>query len=288
MTKTDQLHRFTLDSTAVRGEVVQLSSSYETVLQKHVYPEPLQQLIGEFMAAAALLSATLKFNGILTLQAKGDGPVSMLVAECRNQSTLRAIASYEDFPDTDTPLLGEGQLAITIEPDNGQSYQGIVALDGHTLSSTLEQYFVQSEQLPTSIWLATGSNPPRAAGLFVQALPESAHEPQLMSDSEDWSRIVTLSETVTTEELLDIEPETLLYRLYHEESVRLYPPSDLAFGCNCSRERSANSLLSIGRTETEAALAESGGEIKVDCHFCRARYIFTERDVSELFDSQVH
>lgn len=288
MDKKDQLHRFTLDNATVRGELVQLSDSYETVLDKHDYPEPVQRLLGEFMAAAALLSATLKFNGILSLQAKSEGPISMLMAECRNQSTLRGIAAYDESLSPESETLGDGQLAITIEPDKGQSYQGIVEIKDHDLSAALTAYFLQSEQLPTRFWLATDSNPARAAGLLVQVLPESEHESQLTSGSEDWSRIEILSDTVKQEELTEVDPETLLFRLYHEEGVRLYPPSDLEFGCSCSRERGANSLLSIGRAETEAALAESGDEIKVDCHFCRARYVFTKQDITELFDSQVH
>jgi len=288
MAEKDQLHRFTLDKCAVRGELVQLNKSYATVLEKHDYPKPVQELIGQFMAAAALLSATLKFKGVLSLQAKGDGAISTLMAECRNQSTLRAIASYEEPLEANETLIGEGQLAITIEPEKGQSYQGIVSLTDDNLSGALEAYFLQSEQLPTRIWLATDTKPETAAGLLVQVLPMSADEPQIASESEDWSRVTTLSDTITAEELLDVDPETLLYRLYHEEHVRLYPPSELAFGCSCSRERGANSLLSIGRAEAEAALSASGGDVNVDCHFCHAKYIFTENDIAELFDSQVH
>ena len=288
MSEKDQLHRFTLDSSAVRGELVQLDTSYATVLKKHDYPIPVQELIGQFMTAAAMLSATLKFNGILSLQAKGEGAISMLMAECQNQSKLRAIASYEDTLDAGNLFDGEGQLAITIQPDKGQSYQGIVSLTDYDLSSALEAYFLQSEQLPTRIWLEADARSENAAGLLVQVLPNSAEEPQIGSESEDWSRITMLSDTITAEELLNVDPATLLYRLYHEESVRLYPPSELAFGCSCSRERGANSLLSIGRVETEAALSTSGGEINVDCHFCNAKYIFTKNDIAELFDSQIH
>lgn len=288
MCPKDHLHRFTLDQTPVRGDIVQLSGSLKTVLEKHSYPEPVQQLLGEFMAAAALLSATLKFEGILTLQVKGEGAVSMLVAECRNQSSLRAIASCSESIDPNLPIFENAQLAITIEPHKGQSYQGIVALNESNLSAALEDYFLQSEQLPTRIWLATDIAQQKSAGLLIQTLPASADEPQLSTSSEDWTRIEMLSETITSQELLDLEPKTILFRLYHEEEIRLYPASELAFGCSCSRERGANSLLTIGKAEAEAALTASGDEILIDCHFCRARYVFTEADVAELFANQVH
>lgn len=288
MSEKDHLHRFTLDQSPVRGEVVQLFHSYKDVLEKHDYPRPIQRLLGEFMAAAALLSATLKFEGTLTLQVKGEGPVSMLMAECSNQSTLRAIASHAETLNTSESLFGDAQLAITIEPNRGQSYQGIVALENDNLSAALEGYFLQSEQLPTRIWLTADASTEQSAGLLIQAMPESADESQLSINSEDWSRIEMLSDTITDQELLEVEPETLLFRLYHEENVRLYPAAEIAFGCSCSRERGANSLLTIGKAETEAALEASGDEIEIDCHFCRAKYIFSEQDIAELFANHVH
>lgn len=288
MSPKDHLHRFTFDQSPARGEIVQLSNSYKAVLEKHSYPLPVQQLLGEFLAAAALLSATLKFEGILTLQVKGDGPLSMLMAECRDQALLRAIATYEDKISADESIFGNAQLAITIEPNKGQSYQGIVAFEEGNLGQAIEGYFLRSEQLPTRIWLAADAQMQTSAGLLLQAMPETPDQPQLGESSEDWSRIEMLSETVTDAELLTVEPETLLFRLYHEENARLYPASELAFGCSCSRDRVANSLLTLGKEETAAALAASGDEIEVDCHFCHTKYAFTKRDITALFESHVH
>lgn len=296
MSSTDQLRRFTVDQTPVRGELVQLSASLKEVLKKHDYPTPVKRLLGEFMAAAALLSATLKFKGSLILQVSSEGQVPMLMAECRDQQFLRAIASYEEDIEADTifsteeipekSLFSNGKLAITIEPDKGQRYQGIVALEDSNLNGVLEDYFLQSEQLRTRIWLASDDD--KAAGLLLQALPESADESSLTLQSEDWERIEMLSDTITNDELLSLQPETILHRLYHQEQVRIYPTATLEFSCTCSRERSENALLSIGEAEVRAALAASDNEILVDCQFCNAHYVFTETDVNTLFATQIH
>lgn len=294
MTEKDHSHRFTFEESAVRGEIVQLKHSYNAVIAKHDYPGVVEELVGEFLSAVALLSSTIKFKGTLSLQVRGDGAIKMLVAECRDQSTLRAVATFDESIPADSleidrqALFGNAQLAITIEPHKGQSYQGIVSLSEQCLSKALEDYFLQSEQLPTRIWLSSDAKGQTAAGLMIQSLPASADQSQLSLNSEDWERITMLSQTITDEELLSLEPEQLLLRLYHEEGVRLHPSKELAFGCSCSRARVANSLLTIGREETERALEASDDEIKIDCHFCRARYLFTRDDVEELFAQKVH
>jgi molecular chaperone Hsp33 len=283
---SDQGQRFLFDEFAIRGELVQLNKTLREIFSNHEYPEPVKRLIGEFATAAALLSATIKFNGSLILQVKGAGQVSMLMAECRDQQSLRAIASYKDYPDPEQPLIGDGQMAIIIEPDEGESYQGIVLVEDNNLSEVLEKYFLHSEQLRTRIWLSAQND--QAAGLLLQSMPESASESSLTRESEDWNRICMLADTITDEELLGLTLEQILTRLFHQEKLRLFEPRQLAFECTCSKERSANTLFSLGETEVRTLLSEEGGTIEIDCQFCHARYRFDELDLNKIFGTQVH
>lgn len=282
----DSRQRFLFDNFPIRGEIVQLSETLSDIFANHHYPQTIRALIGEFTAAAALLSATIKFEGSLILQVKGAGQVSLLMAECKNQQGIRAIARYEDSFAPEQPLLGKGQMAITIEPDKGERYQGIVLIEDNSLAETLEDYFLQSEQLRTRFWLASSAT--HAAGMLLQAMPESASESSLNIESEDWDRLVMLSDTLRDEELLDLDIEELVHRLFHEEELRLFDPSSLQFECNCSTERSANALVSLGETETRSLLAERGGVIDIDCQFCHAKYEFDEHAINEIFHTQVH
>ena len=280
---TDRTLRFLFDNTPIRGELTQLRRAYQEVLSKHNYPSAVQILLGEFMAAVAMLSDTIKFDGTLSLQVKGAGQVRTLMAECRDARLLRAIAQYnDDFVETGT-LLGEGQLAITIDPQKGQRYQGIVSINDSklALSRVLEDYFLQSEQIRTRIWLfADGS---AAAGLMLQALPESATQSSLMIlDDEDWERTVHLADTTTAQEILSLPAEELLHRLYHEETVRIFEPRSLQFECTCNRERSANAIMTLGAEEA-FQLVQERGAIEIDCQFCHERYLFNEQAIAELF-----
>ncbi|WP_028670831.1 Hsp33 family molecular chaperone HslO [Saccharospirillum impatiens] len=284
MSNPDQTQRFLFDNTHIRGEITGLQHSYQEVLAKHNYPESVQLLLGEFMAAVALLSDTLKFDGTLSLQVRGAGQVRMLMAECRDNQALRAIAQYNDDFSPEQALLGNGQLAITIEPKNGKRYQGIVSInDGdNSLSHALEDYFRQSEQIRTRVWLF--ADPHIATGLLLQAMPHSASEGSLEVDDDAWNRVVHLAETLTPEEMLTLDNTTVLQRLFHEETVRVYEARSLAFECTCTRERCANAILMLGEEEARAVVAEQG-EIRSDCQFCHQHYQFGADDVTELFES---
>lgn len=283
MSSFDQTQRFLFDDTPIRGELTQIDRSFQEVLSKHPYPAVVQKLLGEFMAAAAMLSDTIKFDGTLSLQVKGAGQVRTLMAECRNNRALRAIAQYnDDFEDAGS-VLGEGQLAITIDPDKGQRYQGIVPINDtdHTLAKVLEDYFLQSEQIRTRIWLFADAQ--RAAGFMVQAMPQSASESSLhLDDTDDWDRIVHLAETLATEEILSLDAQTILHRLFHEETVRVFEPRNLEFECTCGRERSANAIVTLGVEEAMSIVKEQG-HIEIDCQFCHERYAFSGQDVEGLF-----
>lgn len=284
MSNPDQTQRFLFDNTHIRGEITGLQRSYQEVLAKHNYPEPVRLLLGEFMAAVALLSDTLKFDGTLSLQVRGAGQVRMLMAECRDNRALRAIAQYNDDFSADQALLGNGQLAITIEPKNGKRYQGIVSInDGdHSLSHALEDYFRQSEQIRTRVWLFADTR--IATGLLLQAMPHSASEGSMEVDDDAWNRVVHLADTLTADEMLTLDNTTVLQRLFHEEEVRVYEARPLEFECTCTRERCANAILMLGEEEAQAVVAEQG-EIHSDCQFCHQHYQFGPEDVTELFES---
>ncbi|TQV77601.1 Hsp33 family molecular chaperone HslO [Exilibacterium tricleocarpae] len=290
MPSRDQMHRFLFDHTDIRGEVVTLEHSLREVLNHNPLPTVVQNLLGQFLAAASLLSSTLKFDGILTLQARGEGPVSLLMAECTHHQNLRGIARLAaddgDLADLDTAnirqLLGKGVLAITIDPEQGERYQGIVPLDSDSLAGCLEHYFYQSEQLDTRLWLAADGQ--RASGLLLQALPR-----QVNASEEDnrrhWETACHLAGTVTTGELLELDHGDLLYRLFNEEQVRLFAPAPVRFACSCSPQRSANALKALGEAEARRILAERQA-ITIDCQFCNQRYRFGPPEVETLFGDQ--
>ena len=278
---SDQIQRFLFDNTNVRGELVTLERAYAEVLDRHDYPPVVNRLLGELLAAVALLTDTVKLDGTLSIEVRGSGALSLLMAESNPGGELRAIARLAEdapMPADDAgflELLGEGRIMITLDPREGHRYQGIVALDHDTLAGCLAAYFVQSEQLPTRLWLAADGV--RAGGLLLQRMPDESQN----QDHDAWDRTVVLAETVKEEELLALGPEALLHRLYHEETVRIFDPKALRFGCTCSRERIAGSLVTLGEAELRQVLAEQGS-IDTQCHFCHSRYHFTEADVETL------
>ncbi|WP_010321549.1 Hsp33 family molecular chaperone HslO [Marinobacterium stanieri] len=278
MSNPDQIQRILFEQIDVRGVVAGLDASYQEVLARHDYPPVLQRLLGEMLAAVSLLSITLKLEGRLLLQAQGEGNVSLLMAECNHHQHLRAIARYEGEVDESlafNELLEKGRIALTIEPEQGQRYQGVVPLEEATLAGCLQAYFEQSEQLGTSIQLTADGN--RAAGLMLQVLP--AEE----TGDEDWSRVSMLASTLSDDELLNLDNEALLFRLFHEETCRLYEPQPLVFQCDCSRERSAEALKFMTEDELLDILEEQNGLIDVGCQFCNQQYHFDETDIRALF-----
>lgn len=281
---TDALRRFIFDGQDIRGEHIQLSDSYRDILCHHHYPPAVAALLGQFIAAAGLLSATIKFQGRLILQVRGDGQVPLIMAEAHSDGGLRAIArDAEAALSTDfRSLLGEGQLAITIDPDKGKRYQGIVSLAGDNLAQCLESYFFQSEQLRTRLWLHSDGE--RAGGLLLQELP--AHRPA----PETWQHVCTLADTVRGEELTGLTAEELLHRLYHQEALRLFDSKALRFQCTCSRKRIEEGLRSLGAKELYDILAEQGS-IETHCEFCHRHYRFDSNDIDGWFaqtDSPTH
>ena len=274
---TDCLRRFVFENTDVRGELVWLDASWRAVLERQSYPEAIRDLLGQAMAAAVLLSATIKFEGYLQLQLQGDGPLSLLLIEATAARTVRGIARWDgDVDDMDfRALTGEARLMLTIDPgEGGERYQGVVPVEGESLAETLENYFAQSEQLATRLWLA--SNAERAGGMLLQQLPRDSH------NEEDWNRDVMLGETLTDEELLGLSAQALLHRLYHEEDLRLFESEPVSFRCSCSSERIESMLRGLGYDEVRDILEEQG-EVSVSCEFCCQAYVYDTVDVERMF-----
>lgn len=268
---TDQLSRYTFDGQDVRGELVQLTSSYQTLIRGHHYPAPVQELLGHMMAAVSLLTATLKFEGHIAVQLQGDGPLNFIAVNGNNHQELRGIARLRaELRDTDLrSMIGQGQLIITLTPDAGERYQGIVSADADSIAVMLENYFEQSEQLRTRVWLhADGEN---AAGMLLQRLPAAGQ------DLSGFEHLATLTDTITAKELYTLPADDLLYRLYHEENVRLHPSHPVQFVCGCSRERTLKALASVSPDERQAILKEDG-EIVMTCDYCLTEYRFVPSD----------
>jgi molecular chaperone Hsp33 len=276
MSNADQLQRFTFDNTHVRGEIVGLSQTLRDLFARQNYPEPVQNLLAELLAAASLLSATIKIEAMLTLQLQTTGPIRLLMAEVNEKGELRGIARMdEDQPIAEQDLLGNGQLVITIQPVQGKAYQGIVPLTGNSVGSAIETYFNQSEQLGTRVWLKAEKQ--QAAGFMLQEMP-ATEKP----DADAWERMCHLADTAKTEELLYLSNTELLHRLYHQEQVRLYDATGLSFRCSCSRARMGDAVHKLGYQECQEVINEQG-KIRVDCHFCGQHYSFDQSDVDGLF-----
>ena len=283
MQQTDCLQRFLFDEAPVRGAVVSLEATWQEVLSRHDYPALIQQLLGQMMAAAALLGANLKVDGTLILQMQGSGALRLAVVEYTHEHTLRATAKWDPvLPDLPlAELLGdEGRFVMTLEPktEKARTWQGIVALEGNSVADMLENYMSRSEQLDTRLLLA--ADPRRAAGMLLQRLPDGQGDP------DGWVRTRTLTETLTADELLTLPPLTILQRLYNEEQVRVFDPLPLAFSCTCGRERVADMLKMLGVHEAGEILAEQGS-IEIECEFCRQLYVFDEDETNQLFQMDV-
>lgn len=276
----DGKRRFLFEDMDLRGEIVHLDQVITDVSAIHSYPPAVSRLIGEFMVAAVLLASTLKFRGSLTVQARSDREVPLIMAECSSELTVRAIARGAEAATSDSfeALLGGGQLVLTVTPERGKRYQGIVPLTGGSLASSLDSYFSQSEQLQTRLQLSSDGE--RAAGLLLQQLP-----PQLETSAdnrqEQWDRACMLAATLSPEELIQLGDATLLHRLYHEEVIRLFDLEPVRFRCSCSQDRTLAALATIGESEIRDILNEQGA-VTMDCEFCNQRYSFREPDLRGL------
>ncbi|MTW21030.1 Hsp33 family molecular chaperone HslO [Allochromatium palmeri] len=279
MNDSDTLSRFLFEHAGIRGNLLHLDASWRAVLEAHPYPEPVASRLGEALAAASLLAATIKFEGSLILQIQASGPIRTLVAQATHARTVRGLARWEgEVPVADSlsEQFGEGQLVLTIDQGRGQPYQGVIPLAGARLTDAIEHYFSDSEQIPTRLWLAAG--PSRASGLLLQRLPEAD------ATEEDWNRVTLLADTLTSKELLGLSTEPLLHRLFHEETVRLFEPEPVSFRCGCARSRIADMIKLLGESDVDNLLDEQGA-VEVTCEFCNRLYRFDPVDARQLFAS---
>ncbi len=273
----DTIQRFLFEHAAVRGEIVHLDATWRAVLERHDYPPAVRALLGEMMAAAALLTATLKFGGTLIMQIQGNGPLKLLVVECTSGLCMRATAKWSHVSAAGTlrELAGDGKFAITLDPGEGRSgYQGVVPLEGDTIAAALEQYMWRSEQIETRLWLTAGST--CAAGLLLQKLPDRAE-----ADADAWQRASVLAASVTAEELA-LDATALLRRLYSAEEIRVFEARRVEFRCTCSRERVTAMLHMLGRGEVDSIVAERGS-VEVNCEFCNQAYCFDADAANAVF-----
>ena len=296
----DTLQKFIFDNAAVRGEFVEISDTWREIQNRHDYPPAVRKVLGEMVAAAALLSANLKFNGAIIMQIHGDGPVRLLVVECDSDLRLRATAklaegaTLADDADLGSMLnaTGHGRFVITLDPldkvPGQQPYQGIVPLDGADMATVIENYMLRSEQMDTRLWLAADSAVSR--GLLLQKLPRHSgkDDPAAQASEEEeletWNRAVMLASTLKQEELLSTDIETLMNRLFWEETIRVFEPAHPEFYCSCTREKVGNMLKMLGRAEVDAALDDLG-QLGINCDFCGKHYAFDKVDCAQLFAS---
>ena len=288
----DRVRRFVFERYPIRGHSVRMSRAWLNLREHQDYPSAVQKLLGEAVSAAVLLAATLKFDGTLTLQLQGKGLVNLLVAQCTHDFKVRGMARHDAPASREEgetagfrSLAGDGQVVVTVEStDRGSSYQGVVPITGDSLAESLEAYFVQSEQLPTRVLLA--STPGVVAGMLVQRIAGVGGK-QVPTDpaalEEAWMKADLAMEGLSAAELLadDIEPR--LVRMFGDDEVRVFSGHDVVHECRCSRERVANVLRSLGQEEVRSVIAEQGA-VTVTCEFCQKPYRFDPIDAEQLFD----
>lgn len=277
----DTLYRYLFQQRAVRGEWVRLNRTFEETLNTHQYPVAVQNILGEMLVATSLLTATLKFEGNITVQIQGDGPLKLALVNGDNQLNLRALARVDGEIAEHSSLqqmIGKAVLVISINPNQGERYQGIVELTKPTISECLQDYFERSEQLKTALTIRIGEfdGKPVAGGMLLQIMPDG------VGLQEDLEHLQYLTDTIKAEELFALTAEELLYRLYHEETVTLFPPTAIQFYCGCSQQRSGAALLLLAEEEIDEILDEHNGSIDMQCECCGTHYFFNKQAIQQL------
>ena len=278
MQRSDTLQRFLFENSNVRGIFIHLGNSYQTALGRYDYPAEVGQQLGQALVASSLLSSTIKFDGSLIMQTQSNGPINMLVAQSNNQRQIRGLARWQEALLAEKPdnLYGNGHMTITIDNKNDDRYQGIVDISDGSLAQAIENYFKQSEQVQTHIWLAADNQ--QAVGMLLQHLPGKELDQDL------WNRIEALGTTLTNEEMLTLSTEEILFRLFHEEEVRLFDAEPISFRCSCSRDKVADMLRALGPDELHDIIKQEK-IIAVGCEFCNQHYQFDSVDAEQLFAS---
>ncbi|MGM0516013.1 MAG: Hsp33 family molecular chaperone HslO [Pseudomonadota bacterium] len=294
--QSDELFRFSFEDGRVRGVSVKLEEAWQAAMENADYPPAVAALLGEAVAGAVLMVASLKLEGRMVLQFAGRGPISLLVVQVRSDRRFRCMAKWDDerlasAGESLTELMGHGQLVLTIEPDQGQRYQSLVPLSGDRLESAIEGYFRQSEQLPTRLVLAADGR--ATAGMLVQQMPETGGiVPQSGPGALEFEHVGKLVDTLVGDkgraEMLAISAPELLHRLFHQENLRIHDVARVWFSCGCSREAVGSMLASLGREELETSLehGDTPGSLEIRCDFCGSLYRFDRVDVEQLLSGE--
>lgn len=286
MSHTDVLNRYLFDNKHARGELVQLEQSFQKIIANHTYSDGVKTLLGELLAATCLLTATLKFKGEISVQLQGDGPLAYMVINGNDQQEMRGIAKLEQETDACglQGLIGKGVMVITIRPDQGEPYQGVVALEKPTLAECLANYFESSDQIPTTIWLFTDLAQQKVAGSLIQLLPDGNDKAQQVADYE---HLCQLTNTIKAEEIFSLPAQELLYRLYHQEEVRIFEPQAVNYQCTCSEEKCLTAISQFSVDELKNILADEGC-VSMTCDFCLTTYAFDEQQLAGVLNKTKH
>jgi molecular chaperone Hsp33 len=290
MSQFNVLNRYLFTDAHARGEIVQLTSSFKSIIKNHNYPVGVQKLLGELLSATCLLTATLKFEGDITVQLQGDGPVGYMSVSGNNNQQMRGIAKLTEETSAVTlqELIGKGNMIITIRPNVGEAYQGIVSLDKETLADCLEHYFDVSEQIPTKVWLFSDIEQQQVAGALIQLLPDGDGSIENKAkQSADFEHLCQLTNTIKAEEIFSLAAEALLYRLYHQEQVNIFEPQPVSYSCGCSKEKCLAAIAQIEPDEIKAILAEQG-KISMTCDYCITTYNFDELSLQSFISKVNH
>lgn len=284
--QTDILNRYLFDNLHARGELVNLSQTFQEIVAPHNYPSGVKNLLGELVAATCLLTATLKFEGEIAVQLQGDGPIGYMAVNGNNLQEMRGIARMSSETDATSlqDLIGKGNMVITIRPKNGEPYQGVVALEEETLAECLAHYFEVSEQIPTKIWLFTDENTSQIAGTLIQLLPDAGDKAQ---QEADFDHLCQLTNTIKSDEIFSVDSQELLYRLYHQEEVRLFEPQAISYKCSCSEEKCLNAISQIEPSELDNIIVEQGS-VSMTCDYCLTTYQFKRPQLLQFINGNIH
>lgn len=279
MKEFDALQRFVFEHASIRGEIVHIKDTFQTIINQRPYPPIVRHLLGEALVSCLLLASSIQFEGNLNLQFQGDSSLPLLIVQCDHHLNIRAFAKYKADLNTEAYANSflTGQMTLTINQYNQtQTYQSVVPIQSTSMSENLMEYFAQSEQIGTVVWLAIG--PDSAAGMLLQLMPGEDTKQR----EEFWEYAVKIGETLTQEELLHLNNQTLLHRLYHETELRIFDSKSTRFACRCSPEKMQDLLTALGKEDAEALLKEQG-LIDISCDFCNRHYTWDSIDVSMIF-----
>ena len=279
MKETDTLQRFLFEHASIRGEIAHLDETYRTIMQQHPYPPMVKQLLGEALVSCLLLAGSIKFEGDMSLQFHGDDNLPLILVQCDHQLNVRAFAKFKkgaEVADYATAFLQGKMVFVINQCHQTETYQSMVPILSTSMSENLMHYFAQSEQIASQVWLAV--NEEKVSGMLLQLMPGQ----DTLQREQFWEYAVQLGQTISEEELLNLDNTTILHRLYHETELRLYTARPVRFECRCNEDKMKQVLTVLGKEDVDQLLKEKG-QVEVRCDFCNQQYTFDARDITLLF-----